>query len=377
MSVFEIRDEAIDAAEINRRVEENLKKRQPNRAQRKMPAPDRFEKEWLDFSIDDADFRDNLRFLRSKIGELPDYKVFGLYKALRRFVRKQITIDKGLGYIVHSIAWQIKSLYRYMEELDTRIGKLAASQQAPSSSVIDTGRNEGRRQQTENDKEIIDRFHFRLDSEYGGSDEEIRKRTAEYIGYLQGDRPVLNVGCGRGVFLEILRENGISAEGVDDNKYMVEACLEKGLDVHCAHAIDYLAEQPDSQLHGIVVFQAVDRLPGDNLTRLAMLCHEKLIPGGCAIFEVQESLYPGIPSEHSRLGRPNVEMVRPDILKLLLETIGFSVRQTTLFQPSEGGGKSQPLDHENGGPGQKQAADHIHARKVSCSGCGCAIVAMK
>ena len=76
---------------------------------------------------------------------------------------------------------------------------------------------------------------------YRGGEDEIRERMLDYVGRFAGASDVLDVGCGRGEFLELLRDHGITARGIDLNVEMVERCLAKGLDVTAADALAYLA----------------------------------------------------------------------------------------------------------------------------------------
>src|SRR5690606_38224737 len=64
---------------------------------------------------------------------------------------------------------------------------------------------------------------------FRGSEPFIRERQAVYVGYLEGRQPVLDVGCGRGELLHLLRTHGIEARGVDSDAGMVEHCRSNGL----------------------------------------------------------------------------------------------------------------------------------------------------
>src|SRR5262249_33730755 len=84
-----------------------------------------------------------------------------------------------------------------------------------------------------------------FEDRFRGSREEIGRRVTEYLPIFSGTdqgspgakaSDVLDVGCGRGEFLELMREHGISARGIDLNPAMVEVCKAHGLDAEAADA---------------------------------------------------------------------------------------------------------------------------------------------
>jgi len=96
---------------------------------------------------------------------------------------------------------------------------------------------------------------------------------------------VLDVGCGRGEFLELLAASGISARGIDSNHEMAELCRARGLDVAEADAATYLAALPDASLGGLFAAQVVEHLPPAYLLRVLELAFHKLRPGGHLVLE--------------------------------------------------------------------------------------------
>ncbi len=69
-----------------------------------------------------------------------------------------------------------------------------------------------------------------FEDQFRGSQDDIRERVAAYVPLFEGATDVLDVGCGRGEFLELLRHKGISARGIDLNDEMAAVCRERGLD---------------------------------------------------------------------------------------------------------------------------------------------------
>ena len=122
-----------------------------------------------------------------------------------------------------------------------------------------------------------------------GDREEIKQRQEVYIPYFKDavadDAPLLDIGCGRGEFLEAAREAGLAAKGVDLNPEMAAFCQERGLEVVEGDAVEYLRGLPDNSLGGILAAQLIEHLQLDQLTELVSLCSSKLKSGGVFIAE--------------------------------------------------------------------------------------------
>ena len=122
-----------------------------------------------------------------------------------------------------------------------------------------------------------------------GTRDEIKRRQSVYLPHFQrsvsAQAPLLDLGCGRGEFLDLCREVGLPARGVDVNPAMVLFCRELGLDVAEADGLSYLRALPPAGLGGILLSQVIEHLSLDQLTELVALCAEKLAPGGVLIAE--------------------------------------------------------------------------------------------
>ncbi|MDQ3823142.1 MAG: methyltransferase domain-containing protein, partial [Actinomycetota bacterium] len=120
---------------------------------------------------------------------------------------------------------------------------------------------------------------------FRGTEELIEARQRVYVELVAGREPVLDVGCGRGEFLDLLREAGVRARGVDVDEGMAARARAKGHDVEQADAVDYLERQPDGSFGAIFSAQVIEHLPYARLMRFLELCREKLVPGGLLVAE--------------------------------------------------------------------------------------------
>ncbi|MDH6089140.1 class I SAM-dependent methyltransferase [Umezakia ovalisporum] len=141
------------------------------------------------------------------------------------------------------------------------------------------------------DEHLLDAFYVAFEDYFRGSHEDILNRLKVYLPLIeQGnvgtpDAPILDVGCGRGEWLELLRDSGYISKGIDINRVMIEQCQARALDVMAADAIDYLQTLPENSLGAITGFHIIEHLPFKVLMRLFAETVRVLKPQGLVIFE--------------------------------------------------------------------------------------------
>ena len=120
---------------------------------------------------------------------------------------------------------------------------------------------------------------------FRGPEERVRELVAPYVERLQGHEPVLDVGCGRGELLDLLREAGIEATGVDLDEGMVERARAKGHLVELGDGVDYVERQRPGTLGAVTAMHVIEHLPYESLLRFFAAAREKLKPDGVLIAE--------------------------------------------------------------------------------------------
>jgi O-antigen chain-terminating methyltransferase len=162
-----------------------------------------------------------------------------------------------------------------------------------------------------------------FEDEFRGSAAAVGAGLAAYVPLFAGASDVLDVGCGRGEFLSLLRDSGVSARGIDLNEAMVEVCRDRGLTATVADALGYLREQPDESLGGMFAAQVVEHLQPGYLTQLLDTAFAKLRPGATIVLEtINPACWFAFFSSYIR-DITHERPLHPDTLKYLLVATGF------------------------------------------------------
>jgi O-antigen chain-terminating methyltransferase len=163
-----------------------------------------------------------------------------------------------------------------------------------------------------------------FEDQFRGPRDLIRARLESYLPFFAGASEVLDVGCGRGEFLELLAAAGVSATGIDLNHEMIEACRARGLAVVEADAVGYLSSLPDAALGGLFAAQVVEHLQPDYLLRFLELARHTLRPGGRLVLEtLNPACWVAFFDSYIR-DITHVTPLHPDTLRYLVLASGFS-----------------------------------------------------
>ena len=185
-----------------------------------------------------------------------------------------------------------------------------------------------------------DAFYAALEDQFRGSRSLIKERLAAYLPHLRAlqkkfaEAEALDVGCGRGEWLEILKENGIAARGVDLNAPMVEQCRACGLEAAQGDALAFLGELPDASLALVSGFHIIEHLPFPKLLQLFQESARVLRPGGIAIFETPNPEFPRVSSYTFHLDPTHRHPIPHELLSFIGTYAGFASVQIERLQPS-------------------------------------------
>jgi O-antigen chain-terminating methyltransferase len=143
----------------------------------------------------------------------------------------------------------------------------------------------------------------------------------------------LDIGCGRGEFLEAARDAGLKAIGVDLNPEMVAFCNGRGLEVAENDAVEYLRGLPDASLGGILAAQLIEHLELDQLTEMVSLCSAKLKPGGVFIAETVNPQCLSTFSGAFYLDLTHIKPIHPEAARFLWRWAGLGQVEVVYLSP--------------------------------------------
>jgi O-antigen chain-terminating methyltransferase len=177
--------------------------------------------------------------------------------------------------------------------------------------------------------------YFAYESRMRGSVDSIRERQRLYVDILRDAAPVLDVGCGRGELLGLLREAGVEARGIDADSDMVAYARGDGLDVEQADLVEYLQRAGNDSLGAIFMGQVVEHLPAPTLVQTFQLAVAKLRPGGVLVAETINPLSP-IALRNYFADLTHAQPLVPETLELLARQSGFAETEIRfLNEPAE------------------------------------------
>jgi 2-polyprenyl-3-methyl-5-hydroxy-6-metoxy-1,4-benzoquinol methylase len=199
-----------------------------------------------------------------------------------------------LGALDRTTAEVHKQLWRDFEKVRGEYGKMihdelriirmrAAQQPAPAAPAVNPAPQPETSPETSMDVRGLDytRFSYR----FRGSEEEIRRSQEFYKPYFANCHDVLDIGCGRGEFLETMREIAVNARGIDLGAESVGYCRSKGLRADEADLFPFLANEPEGAFDGIFSSQVVEHLAPGQLPEMIRLCASRLRRGGLLAIE--------------------------------------------------------------------------------------------
>jgi len=173
-------------------------------------------------------------------------------------------------------------------------------------------------------------FYLAFENRYRGSTESIQARQVAYLPYvtaLQNFYPALkalDLGCGRGEWLGLLKKQGVDVSGVDLDDVMLASCRQSQFNVKQQDAVGALKELPDSSVHMITGFHIAEHLPFAQLIDLCKEAHRVLSPGGLFILETPNSENIHVASSTFYLDPTHSSPLPAKLLTFLFGFCGFS-----------------------------------------------------
>lgn len=185
------------------------------------------------------------------------------------------------------------------------------------------------------DTHQLDALYAALEDRFRGRRDEIKERFKVYLPYVKDRAPVVDLGCGRGEWLEILSEGGIEASGVDTNLIQLEQCRARDLNVSEEDFLTYLQRLDDASIGAITGFHIVEHVPLKTLVTLLNEALRVLRPGGVVIFETPNPENVLVGSNYFYMDPTHRNPLPRELLEFLLESRGFEAIELLNLHPWE------------------------------------------
>ncbi len=176
---------------------------------------------------------------------------------------------------------------------------------------------------------------MRFADTFRGSEERIREQQKRYAARFAGaSAEILDIGCGRGEFLEVAREAGLAARGIDLSQECIALCRSKGLAAEQTDMFAYLDSLPDRSLGGAFCSQVVEHLLPERVPALVRLLGAKLHPGALVAIETPNPECLAIFATHFYIDPTHTRPVPAVLLRFYLEEAGFGNIEVERLAPA-------------------------------------------
>jgi 2-polyprenyl-3-methyl-5-hydroxy-6-metoxy-1,4-benzoquinol methylase len=176
--------------------------------------------------------------------------------------------------------------------------------------------------------------YARFAERFRGGEEYVRGNIAFYRDFFTGRDNVLDIGCGRGEFLELMRDLSVPAKGIDLSEESVAVCRQKGLDAETASLFPFLAGQPEGSFDGIFSSQVVEHLDPRQLPETISLCASRLRRGGVLAIETPNPECLAIFATHFYLDPTHTRPVPHPLLSFYMQESGLGQIEVHTLSPA-------------------------------------------
>ena len=188
----------------------------------------------------------------------------------------------------------------------------------------------------------FDAFYSAFQEKFRGSYDDVRSRFAEYLPELERvgagswNGSVLDLGSGRGEWLDILKEAKLHAEGVESAPRLSQQALERGVLVHERDALEYLRNADANRYGAITAFHLIEHLAGEAQLTLMESCYSALRPGGIILIEWPNIEDIRVATQSFWLDPTHVRPLPHNLLVFMAEYVGFKNLRLLRFRPGPG-----------------------------------------
>lgn len=180
---------------------------------------------------------------------------------------------------------------------------------------------------------VNDLDYFLFEGKYRGRLDDIKERQRIYLDIFKGRNKIVDCGCGRGEFVELLRENDTDVVGIDLSEDNVQFCQERQLPVYHAGIFEFLSDADSDSLGGIFCSQVVEHFTVDQLLEFINIAYDKLKTNAPIVIETINPKNVVAVSNWFYMDLTHVRPVHPETLQFVMESYGFKVKEVKYLHP--------------------------------------------
>jgi len=192
------------------------------------------------------------------------------------------------------------------------------------------------------------RSHTDFEDRFRGTRESIKARSQGYLemvraaGLGKAESPVLDLGCGRGEWLDLLKEHGLAARGADTNHALVESCVQRGLSVERSDALRLLRSLPDASVGAVTAIHILEHMTPPEVEQVVGEIARVLASGGMTILETPNPRNLVVGACNFYIDPTHVRPIHPEWLAYVLEQHGLT-RVSLRFSAPDPRHRADPL----------------------------------
>lgn len=186
----------------------------------------------------------------------------------------------------------------------------------------------------ESNVDMDNSLYLRFEDEFRGNTDDISKRLTYYIDNfvrenitLDTDKAIIDIGCGRGEWLELLKQNGYNQPiGIDINESMVHYCTNRGLKVICSDAIEYLKTLEEKSVKLITAFQVIEHLNFKQINTFLEEISRVLDDNGIVILETPNPYNLEVGACNFYIDPTHIKPIHPSLLEFVAKEKGINTQ---------------------------------------------------
>jgi 2-polyprenyl-3-methyl-5-hydroxy-6-metoxy-1,4-benzoquinol methylase len=285
----------------------------------------------------EGEFSEKIREIRKQADEFKNPQNKNLFSALAELAQKTVALidvkdkewdalsNNHVAMIFKSLEWRVDQLEAQYKDANMLMKRFLDLKENLTQL---TGMLEEKKMPTPSQvgeilQPLEDWQYTGFENRFRGSEDAVKIQLEEYLPFFKKGKKVVDMGCGRGEFLDLLKSKWIDAEGIDINEQMVSICRDKGLTCRKGDILEKLAEYENGELGGIFSSQVIEHLPPPYLKRVLEVAFVKLETSAAIVLETinPTSVFALVQIYH--LDISHKQPIHPRALKYLLESTGF------------------------------------------------------